>query len=386
MTEVMERGANLSGGQKHRLALARALYSDADIYLLDDPLSSLDTVVADTVFKEAVLGLLQNKTRIMVTQNIDALECADSILVMDRCLGSSNNAVMDHQPIPDTFRIVDQGSLGDLRSRGGFDVYFHSANESESKSNTAQKSPRFDIISGDDERTVIGSDLLIQQSDGSIMNATNDFVKLPQTTTGFQNPSNVRAQVPSSSGDRRTLAMALRGRMFDLGNNFKWFRKRPFGGDNNVSLTSATVQSFPVVPANNSIFLQNNKLLYYYVRYIQCANNLPLVGYVLLAFLSASTGQFLLNKIIVQWTSDSSYTKHSLSWYLSLVGVYSVAVAVFNCLRTYLLTALGAASSEHMHGQMVQKVMRAPLNFLGTDRTLSLLCKKYYHASKRFLC
>lgn len=45
MTEIGEQGINLSGGQKQRLSLARAIYSDADLYLLDDPLSALDAEV-----------------------------------------------------------------------------------------------------------------------------------------------------------------------------------------------------------------------------------------------------------------------------------------------------------------------------------------------------
>ncbi|CAN7941052.1 unnamed protein product, partial [Ixodes hexagonus] len=54
-TEVGEKGETLSGGQKQRICLARAAYSGADVYLLDDPLSALDPVVAGKVFKE-VLG------------------------------------------------------------------------------------------------------------------------------------------------------------------------------------------------------------------------------------------------------------------------------------------------------------------------------------------
>ena len=53
-TMVGERGINLSGGQRTRLALARALYFDADIYLLDDPISSVDAKVAKKIFENAI--------------------------------------------------------------------------------------------------------------------------------------------------------------------------------------------------------------------------------------------------------------------------------------------------------------------------------------------
>ena len=58
-TEIGERGTNLSGGQKARLVLARALYFDADIYLFDDPISAVDAKVAKHIFEEAILPLTQ---------------------------------------------------------------------------------------------------------------------------------------------------------------------------------------------------------------------------------------------------------------------------------------------------------------------------------------
>jgi ABC-type multidrug transport system fused ATPase/permease subunit len=53
-TTIGERGVNISGGQKARLSLARAIYSDADIYLLDDPLSAVDPQVASDIFKNCI--------------------------------------------------------------------------------------------------------------------------------------------------------------------------------------------------------------------------------------------------------------------------------------------------------------------------------------------
>ncbi|ERN06796.1 putative ABC transporter C family member 15 [Amborella trichopoda] len=77
-----ERGANLSGGQKQRVQMARAVYADADLYLLDDPFSALDAHTAAHLFKECVLGLLAEKTVIYVTHQLDFLSYADLVLVM----------------------------------------------------------------------------------------------------------------------------------------------------------------------------------------------------------------------------------------------------------------------------------------------------------------
>ncbi|CAM9904704.1 unnamed protein product, partial [Hapterophycus canaliculatus] len=73
MTEIGEQGINLSGGQKQRLSLARALYSDADLFLLDDPLSALDAEVGKQVFEGCVRDALDGKTRILVTNQLQFL-------------------------------------------------------------------------------------------------------------------------------------------------------------------------------------------------------------------------------------------------------------------------------------------------------------------------
>ena len=62
-TEIGEKGINLSGGQKQRISLARAIYSDADIYMLDDPLSAVDAHVGKSIFDKVIgpKGMLKNK-------------------------------------------------------------------------------------------------------------------------------------------------------------------------------------------------------------------------------------------------------------------------------------------------------------------------------------
>ena len=82
MTEIGERGANLSGGQKARLAIARALYSDADIFLFDDPLSALDAYVGMNIFNNVILDYLKGKTIIVVTHALQYISHMDRIIYM----------------------------------------------------------------------------------------------------------------------------------------------------------------------------------------------------------------------------------------------------------------------------------------------------------------
>jgi ATP-binding cassette subfamily C (CFTR/MRP) protein 1 len=82
LTEIGEKGINLSGGQKARVGLARAIYANKDLILLDDPISALDANVKKSIFKNVIMGELKTKTRILVTHAIDFLHLADKIIVI----------------------------------------------------------------------------------------------------------------------------------------------------------------------------------------------------------------------------------------------------------------------------------------------------------------
>jgi len=81
-TEIGEKGINLSGGQKARVSLARAVYADRDIIIMDDPISALDADVKKKIFYNVFAGILKNKTRILVTHAVDFLHLVDNIVLL----------------------------------------------------------------------------------------------------------------------------------------------------------------------------------------------------------------------------------------------------------------------------------------------------------------
>ncbi|KAH9920031.1 multidrug resistance-associated ABC transporter [Epithele typhae] len=100
-TEIGEKGINLSGGQKARVSLARAVYSGAEIVLMDDSLSAVDAHVGKTLLDTLLLrGPLADKTRVLVTHALHVLDRTDYIYVMDEG------------------RIVEQGTYADLMVNG----------------------------------------------------------------------------------------------------------------------------------------------------------------------------------------------------------------------------------------------------------------------------
>ena len=101
-TGVGERGVTLSGGQRARVSLARAVYADADLYVLDDPLSAVDFKVGQHIFEKCVKELLGNKTRMMVSHHKDHMKDADEVIVLYKG------------------RVLERGGFLELQDKGRF--------------------------------------------------------------------------------------------------------------------------------------------------------------------------------------------------------------------------------------------------------------------------
>jgi len=101
LSEIGEKGNNLSGGQKARLVLCRAVYSQVDIYLLDDPLSAVDPKVARSIYTNAIEKVLKGKTVLLTTHQVDFARSCENIIIMEdgRVLGSGTYEELKQQGV-----------------------------------------------------------------------------------------------------------------------------------------------------------------------------------------------------------------------------------------------------------------------------------------------
>ena len=118
LSEIGERGINLSGGQKARVSLARAVYANKDIYLMDDPISALDAQVRKQIFKRVFCGMLQGKTRILATHAIDFVHLADRVVVMKegeiKCQGTYEE-VLENEIVQEILEIHNKHKTENLK-------------------------------------------------------------------------------------------------------------------------------------------------------------------------------------------------------------------------------------------------------------------------------
>ncbi|XP_025064482.1 multidrug resistance-associated protein 1-like isoform X2 [Alligator sinensis] len=170
-TEIGERGVNISGGQKQRVSLARAVYSNADIYLLDDPLSAVDVHVGKHLFEKVIgpSGLLKNKTCILVTHSLASLPQTDLIIVME------------------AGRIADMGNYQELLSkRANFaELLQVFSTESKNEETLPIKSDSYSLKGGSQKSYTLPQNEFLGPNDSSFLDQKKAFpVKKEKVPTG----------------------------------------------------------------------------------------------------------------------------------------------------------------------------------------------------------
>ncbi|GMS97817.1 hypothetical protein PENTCL1PPCAC_19992 [Pristionchus entomophagus] len=160
LTPVGENGVSLSGGQKARISLARALYQECDIYLLDDPLSAVDAHVGEAIYEQVLggEGLLRNRTRLLVTHGLQYTKQAEKIIV-----------VRDGT-------IIQQGSCEELEQAPGVfcDLLAEKSRDESQPSGSSSSSDE----SSDEERTRRSEMTSSRRSESSIRRSEREKAKL----------------------------------------------------------------------------------------------------------------------------------------------------------------------------------------------------------------
>jgi ABC-type multidrug transport system fused ATPase/permease subunit len=351
MTEIGERGVNLSGGQKQRLSIARAVYQDADIYLLDDPLSALDASVGSKLFQDCIQRYLSNKTRVLVTHQLNVLSQVDRIIIMN------------HDVTIDGFSVLDQGSLLDLISRG------HDLSKYVQQQ---QQSQPPDVMTSN-----YNDDPLLSIIDNSI--SSNHTISSPSSSSSLLPQS---SSVPDRVSEEESIHALSTEASDDV------ILTAPIDRDSTSSLSSsssslssspslqASILSSPTSSSSSSKGTTSRLMtkeeraegsvgMHIYSSYLQAANKPLLMLCMLAAFILSNASQILQQWVVAAWTSDVGYVKRPLGVYLASISFMATCVGAFTYLRTYLQVYIGAAASRTIHRRMIGQILGAPLSYFG---------------------
>ncbi|KAJ1892488.1 hypothetical protein LPJ66_006310, partial [Kickxella alabastrina] len=332
-TEIGEKGINLSGGQKARVSLARAVYSRADVYILDDPLAAVDAHVGKHIFTHVLgpQGLLKTRARILVTNAVQYLSNTDQIVML------SAGAIVDRGPFA---RVI--------ASRGEIYEFVHKYIEGEgsSSTNSGESGNVSDTEYYEDEATQ-------NEQDG-----------MPE---------------PLGVGIRRKSTKQTLGRA-SIGTIHESMARRRVHGNGNNSLQDATAGV--MVTANNTgrtmtteVSRQGKVEWDIYRIYAKACGmrNAVMFG---VALLSSSVSNVSANMWLKHWASSNSGTdvdsgimlfaiaRHTVFYYLLIYGALGLLGASMSSLQSLLLwTRCSIRASTKIHDNMLSSVLRSPMSF-----------------------
>ena len=324
-TEVGERGISLSGGQKARLTLARAVYARADIYLLDDVLSAVDQHVGRHIINKVLgsSGLLSSKTRILATNAITVLKEADYIgLLRDKT-------------------IIESGTYQQLMAMKGEIANLVNTNLVESDDERSQSQSEDDLASRDssDNTAVIEDELEDDDSDSEGLEQPGSLVPIKRAHSGPGRKSSYatlrRASTVSWSGPRRKL-----------------------GDEENVLKSKQTAEKSEQGKVKWSVYGQYAK-----------DSNIVAVSFYLLALLSAQTAQVMGNFWLKNWTEineqhgGNERTGLFIGVYLAF-GLGSSLLVIVQNLILWIFCSIEA--SRKLHERMAFAIFRSPMSFFET--------------------
>ncbi|XP_067393213.1 ATP-binding cassette sub-family C member 2 isoform X2 [Emydura macquarii macquarii] len=327
LTEIGEKGINLSGGQKQRVSLARAVYSDADIYLLDDPLSAVDAHVGRHLFDQVLGpdGLLRGKTRILVTHSVSFLPRTDEIVVL--VAGA----------------VSERGSYGTLLANGGAFAQLLSTYGSQEDS-----TPNGEATVGAGE-----------EQDSEVPETSTEEVPADVVTMNWKREASIQRRGFSrslSTSSTKSLRKALQaGEMGPKG-------KQPAEEVKGQRLIEKEAMETGTVKFS------------LYLRYLR-AVGWGFSSCVFIAYVAQYAAFMGSNLWLSDWTDDSlrywnqTYSASQRDVRIGVFGALGMAQAAF-LLAGALLAARGAIRASHtLHQQLLSNILRVPMSFFDTTPT-----------------
>ncbi|XP_052784055.1 ATP-binding cassette sub-family C member 5-like isoform X2 [Mya arenaria] len=341
MTEIGERGINLSGGQKQRISLARAVYSNKDVCLLDDPLSAVDIHVGSHIFSECIMKQLKGKTVLFVTHQLQYLSKCDRVLFMRDGM------------------ITDAGThkelmSGDTEYAALIKVFYTQEKEKESSMDSLGGHPK----SAMRQWSVDRPDLMRQRT---LSSGSQGLIRQRTHSSGSQG---------SPGSARRSKGRPDPLRQFSVMSNRTVSVDEPKDQKGGKLIVAEEKQEGRV---GWSV----------YRSYMKAAGGYILSAFVIFIFFIAIASQSFANWWLSFWLSQGSgnttitdgnltYISKSISdhpnlhFYTTVYGASVGVMIVTTAFRAFLFMKVTLRASSNMHNNIFKKVLASPMKFFDT--------------------
>ena len=331
-TEVGERGISLSGGQKARLTLARAVYARADVYLLDDCLSAVDQHVGRHLIDNVLgpRGLLAGKTRILATNSIPVLFEADLITFLR------------------DGKVLEKGSYQQLVAmKGEVANLIRTANnedEQATPSPSVEDSKDSADSGSEDSKTIFGTG-----TGNSLGEPADDKVEVEEGLTQL-------APIRVSGGTARRMSNNTLRRASTASFKRPWGKLTDEEGDGTKS-------------KQNKEYAEQGKVKWdVYLEYAKTSNLAAVIIY-LVMLLGAQTAQIGGSLWLKQWSEiNQEYGRNpQVGKYIGIYFAFGIGGAALVVVQTLILWIFcSIEASRKLHERMAYAIFRSPMSFFET--------------------
>ena len=370
-TDVGEGGSNLSGGQRARVALARALYSDDDVkvFLLDDPLAALDAAVGSTVFDRLTKRLKSSKAAtLLVTNDSNLPRRCDRVALMGKYNPGSSSCAT----------VIDIGTYDELLARG-HDIRSLSASEEPSKG-----------LEDDSLRDLLhsGEAILLQESNTTTGNirSRGEFDNSTMLTQ-HADPDCIESMrgLENYIADK-VIPMPLEMDMeeYPILNSALSIQERGKPDNDDTAISSVAVSTnekrATELLSADDLMSKGAVPLSAYTAYLRSVRKPILIGAMIFSFLMSNGAQFYQQYVVAKWTELGNGRGDALATalggqYLSSLVKAAGVVSVFLWFRSFFTMRVGIEASDFLHNKMLTSVFKAPMSFFDATPSGQLLSR-----------
>ncbi|KAL6250098.1 ATP-binding cassette glutathione S-conjugate transporter ycf1 [Rhinocladiella similis] len=341
-TEVGERGISLSGGQKARLALARAVYARADIYLLDDVLSAVDAHVGRHLINNVLgpNGLLNGKTRILATNSIPVLKEADYMYFLRE--GA----------------ISEKGTYQQLMAmRGDVANMIKTSSSDDDQDSEGERSPSIEGMESDESTTIVANGVQDELDAEEAEEARQEIGGLEPIRAGA-----FTARKSSFNTLRRASTASFHGPMGRL-------------TDEEAGLKSKQTKEAS----------EQGKVKWsVYTSYAK-ESNLVAVCFYFFALLAAQTAQVAGNFWLKRWSEINELygANPSVGKYIGIYFAFGIGGSALVVVQTLLLWIFcSIEASRKLHDRMAYAIFRSPMSFFDVTPVGRILNSDIYRVDE----
>ncbi|XP_060068351.1 multidrug resistance-associated protein 1-like [Ylistrum balloti] len=313
-TEIGEKGINLSGGQKQRVSLARAVYFDSDIYLLDDPLSAVDSHVGKHIFDRVLgsNGLLKNKTRILITHGVQWLPHVDTIVVLDNG------------------KVTEMGSYDELLSHAGAFAKFLQTYLLQNDEDSDQE---------EDPEVVETKAKILQRLTSINSDDGGELLRASESESGTEDKTLRRRKALSKEA---AVEKKMEDKLIE--------EEKSETGSVKLAVFFAYARSLGIL---------------YSILIVLVSASYQALSVLGNMWLSKWTGDATLNNRTIG-PPDSSVYMDKNSYYLGIYGGLGAGQAVFVTAFSVIVVVRAVRASRMLHSQMLHGILRSPMSFFDT--------------------